>query len=882
MSPLPWALFAAAVIAGVAPVKSLTQAYNLDGYSEGDEIVGLDLWIDDDAALLDGIDKLRMHDCRIVFRDGAGLRLKNLDDFYGYNIDIVHISPPGDLSTFVQPPDATSLDDLYESHKPPPTGVGGFSYPIEWYPVDDDFSDPRIYSAMQEGITLSNCTNTRLRNIRGRNCSVLIIATNCPGIHVSRIEGHDMRGPFYRGQLWQFDHCEGYVVEDFYCQNALDDSWVEDNGSAFHSDGGIIRRGLIDGNNAPLGVGIMLEVSSDTLVEDVDCINMGNGAFSSYGWFPSVDEPDDPGPDGHAHNNIFRRCRAKYSHHRTKRGSVASGYMFQAVGGTHHVIYDDCVGYGPDPEAGTSLGEPDANGVIPGLLLVEPGATTDDDGVVHNDVREEDFTPRTWTPITFLWDDYKGGPYAATLNAGPGQGRPQLDETATAGTYVGQLDAISADPDETFTWTLLDDAGKFELFSGNKIRTTATRFSWEETDLETISVRCTGSRGQHIDVDCPIAINPIDPVGEDVINGAIVGTIGDDGKFPDGMVWDSPAANVTIEILDLPIVDDFMHAMKIKLTCDLDSGGITPINIFWNNGLGRTGPAANGDMFDIQAFVARDPDDPVQVLSNAGISIVQYDAGFSNIKSDTFSHGLTFDFGLSNRLSRLGNHAFTLDGGGSVHGVSGAFYWEFPAGTGTLEQTLYVCGAKLNQVSGAYMLADPSIFDGHRPGASAGSPGNLPTNWGEDPHNLTRQIVGTGTTEGVQYFDYLATATGADPSTSIYFEHDWGAGSIAALAGDNVIAEICVQILEYTNGGVIEQALQIYELDATPDALGSPHQETFPWASSNQPYIAGYRKLDITMAQASAAKVTGAIYFKLASSSATAKIRIAARLRNLG
>lgn len=872
---LPWALFALAAAAGVAPVRELAQAYNLDAYGEGDEISALDLWIDGEAALLDAIDDINMHDCRIVYRGGAGLRVENCDNFRARNIDVVHISPPDDLSAFVQPADATSLDDLYESHKPPPEGVGGFSYPIEWYPDDDDFSDPRIYSAMQEGITLSNCTNARLHRIRGRNCSVVVIATLCPGIHVSMLEGHNMRGPFYRGQLAQFDHCDGYILEDFYADNPLDNSFPEDTISAYHSDSGIIRRGLLEGNNAPLGVAVMLEVSRFTLVEDVDALYSGNGAFSAYGWFPSGGETEDPGDEFHASYNTFRRCRAKYSHHRTKRGSVASGVMFQAVGGAHHIAFEDCVGYSPDPEAGISLGEADANMVIPGLLLREPGATT------AEDVREEDFTPRTWTPITFLWDDYKGGPYAATLNEGPGVGRPQIDETATAGTAVGQLDFLSADEDETATWTLLDDdSGRFEKYSGNLIRTTADRFSWERQAVETITVRCTGSRGQHIDVDCPIAIVAIDPVGEDVINGAVVGVIGSGGKFPDGMVWDSPPGNMTIEILELVTIG-VMHCMKLKLTCVLSGGGITANNIFWNNGPGRTGPAASGDVYDLQAFVARDPDDPVQTMSNAGISLTEHDASFAFIKSHTFSNGLTFDTGITDPLSRLGNHAITLDGGGSVHGVSGAFYWEFPAGTGTLEQTLYVCAAKCKQVSGAYMLADPTIFNGHRAGASVGTPGNLPTNWSQDLHNCTRAVTAVGTTEGVQYFDILATATGADPTVSLFFENGWTGSSIAAVQTDNVIAEICAQIVEYTNGGVIEQSLQIYELSSGDGYLGQ-HDETFPWASANEPFIAGYRKLDITMAQATAAKVTGAIYFKLASSSATAKIRIAARLRNLG
>ena len=46
----------------------------------------------------------------------------------------------------------------------------------------------------------------------------------------------------------------------------------------------IIRRGFIRGNNSPSGIGIMIENTvggSGGLVEDVDCVYWGNGAFSA-------------------------------------------------------------------------------------------------------------------------------------------------------------------------------------------------------------------------------------------------------------------------------------------------------------------------------------------------------------------------------------------------------------------------------------------------------------------------------------------------------------------------------------------------------------------------------------------------------------------------
>ena len=100
------------------------------------------------------------------------------------------------------------------------------------------------------------------------------------------IEGHDFRGPSPRGQLVQFNQSPDCLLEDFSVENDIITSHPEDNVSIYKSSNCTIRRGLVDGNNAPSGVGIMFELS-DTgfggLVEDVDAINQGNGNFASVG-----------------------------------------------------------------------------------------------------------------------------------------------------------------------------------------------------------------------------------------------------------------------------------------------------------------------------------------------------------------------------------------------------------------------------------------------------------------------------------------------------------------------------------------------------------------------------------------------------------------------
>jgi len=74
-------------------------------------------------------------------------------------------------------------------------------------------------------------------------------------------------------------------------------SWPEDNVNVYQSTGAQIRRGLVDGNNSPSGVGVIFDGGFSTgVVEDVDALHMGNGCFSDY-----------DGADG----NVFFRTRCR-------------------------------------------------------------------------------------------------------------------------------------------------------------------------------------------------------------------------------------------------------------------------------------------------------------------------------------------------------------------------------------------------------------------------------------------------------------------------------------------------------------------------------------------------------------------------------------------
>lgn len=122
-------------------------------------------------------------------------------------------------------------------------------------------------------------TVTRARLTRGSSGVYLV---QCPNSTLSFLEGHDFRGPFPRGQLVQWNNSDGGLLEDFSVHNPAT-CWTEDNVNVYQSTGIQIRRGLIDGNNSPSGVGVIFDGGNGLgVVEDVDAVHMGNGCFSDY------------------------------------------------------------------------------------------------------------------------------------------------------------------------------------------------------------------------------------------------------------------------------------------------------------------------------------------------------------------------------------------------------------------------------------------------------------------------------------------------------------------------------------------------------------------------------------------------------------------------
>jgi hypothetical protein len=215
-----------------------------------------------------------------------------------------------------------------------------------------------IRHASGEGISATNCTNLTIEGVKIINTSAKpgltpnaddesknialyyggphtikrvtvegagagIYAYQCSGkINISFFEGHKARGGTgNRGNLWQFNQCSGGALcEDFSSENPMNDSWTGDIINTYACTGSYIyRRGLIDGCNHPAGCGVMFESVSNALVEDVDTLRMGNGAFAVYA--------GSGGGGGVSTNMTYRRCRTKDSvQQEVGRGPIQSGY----------------------------------------------------------------------------------------------------------------------------------------------------------------------------------------------------------------------------------------------------------------------------------------------------------------------------------------------------------------------------------------------------------------------------------------------------------------------------------------------------------------------------------------------------------------------------
>ena len=211
---------------------------------------------------------------RITSSSGAAIQIDGFSNVVIRNVEILHDGGPGiDFSNA----DDILIDRVSVLH----TGA-----PATGQNPDDSRINIQCYASQRPVIS----------NVRLTRGSSGVYLLQCPQSKLSFIEGHDFRGPFPRGQVVQWDKSDEGVLEDFSVVNPAG-SWPEDNVNVYQSLNLQIRRGLVDGNNSPSGVGVIFDGDTSTgVVEDVDAIRMGNGCFSNYA-----------GAEG----NIFRRTRCR-------------------------------------------------------------------------------------------------------------------------------------------------------------------------------------------------------------------------------------------------------------------------------------------------------------------------------------------------------------------------------------------------------------------------------------------------------------------------------------------------------------------------------------------------------------------------------------------
>jgi nitrous oxidase accessory protein NosD len=183
-------------------------------------------------------------------------------------------------------------------------------------------------------INLYRCPGASLRRVKVSGGSSNVYIELSDGCRLGQLELHDARGPYPRGQNLQLNQSPNSVIDDFSAENGPM-SWTEDNISVFRSDRCIVRNGLVSYNNSPTGDGVMLEGSSDCVVEDVDAVQQGNGAFAAV-----------PVEDAGSGGCVFRRCRTRTSYNGRRDGRARpesnslSFYVLSSPGARKHTLVD--------------------------------------------------------------------------------------------------------------------------------------------------------------------------------------------------------------------------------------------------------------------------------------------------------------------------------------------------------------------------------------------------------------------------------------------------------------------------------------------------------------------------------------------------------------
>lgn len=212
------------------------------------------LLIEEDGAV---VERIRIE------ADGPGIEVRNASDVVIRDVEILHDNGPGLLFSAAH---RLTIENVIIVHtgapKLGPHGAGG--------------------QANIEGRDSSDVTIDHVRVTRG---SSGIELENTPGLHLSFIEGHDVRGPGLAAFIGVAS-TDGVLIEDFSMINPLDTGRPRTHVRIENSSDVTIRRGLLDGSNAEFGYGVLVThvpgQTSGAVIEDVDTLRMTNGGFSTF------------------------------------------------------------------------------------------------------------------------------------------------------------------------------------------------------------------------------------------------------------------------------------------------------------------------------------------------------------------------------------------------------------------------------------------------------------------------------------------------------------------------------------------------------------------------------------------------------------------------
>jgi hypothetical protein len=138
-------------------------------------------------------------------------------------------------------------------------------------------------------------------------------------------------------------------------------------------------------------------------------------------------------------------------------------------------------------------------------------------------------------------------------------------ENTTNGTVIGLLNGQDDDADETFTYTLVDDAeGRFEIFDG-KIRVKdSTRLDYEDAATHTIRVRVTDKGGLSFEKDFTIHVDDVDEPARLPVNHAPLDITLTGGAKGNASVDENPDEGVVVGdlgALDSDTGDSFTYEL---------------------------------------------------------------------------------------------------------------------------------------------------------------------------------------------------------------------------------------------------------------------------------------------------------------------------------